>query len=35
MTKKKERGVKKQLDCIYIEVNIKVHMFVIDDQGHP
>jgi pentatricopeptide repeat protein len=31
----KERGVKKQLGCTWIEVNNEVHTFVVDDQDHP
>jgi hypothetical protein len=30
-----ERGVKKQPGCSWIEVNNKVHMFVLNDQDHP
>ncbi|CAM6036345.1 unnamed protein product [Sphagnum compactum] len=30
-----ERGVKKQPGCSWIEVNKKVHMFVLNDQDHP
>ncbi|CAN5960687.1 unnamed protein product [Sphagnum jensenii] len=33
--KKKERGVKKQLCCTWIEVNNEVHTFVVDDEDHP
>jgi hypothetical protein len=32
---KKERGVKKQLCCTWIEVNNEVHTFVVDDEDHP
>jgi len=32
---RKEKGVKKQLDCTWIEVNNEVHMFVADNQDHP
>jgi pentatricopeptide repeat protein len=32
---KKERGVKKQLRCTWIEVNNEVHTFVVDDEDHP
>jgi len=31
---RKEKGVKKQPDCTWIEVNNKVHRFVIEDQDH-
>ncbi len=31
----KDGGVKKQLDCTWIEVNNEVHRFVVDDQDHP
>ncbi|CAK9237283.1 unnamed protein product [Sphagnum troendelagicum] len=30
-----ERGVKKQPGCSWIEVNNKVHMFILNDQDHP
>jgi hypothetical protein len=30
----KERGVKKQTGCTWIEVNNKVPTFVVDDQDH-
>jgi len=30
-----ERGAKKQPGCSWIEVNNKVHMFVLNDQDHP
>ncbi len=30
-----ERGVKNNLGCTWIEVNIEVHTFVVDDQDHP
>jgi pentatricopeptide repeat protein len=30
-----ERGVKKQPDCTWIEVNNEVHTFRLDDQEHP
>jgi hypothetical protein len=32
---RKEKGVKKQLGCTWIEVNDEVHMFVADNQDHP
>jgi pentatricopeptide repeat protein len=32
---RKERGVKKQLGCTWIEVKNEVHTFVVDDQEHP
>jgi pentatricopeptide repeat protein len=32
---RKERGVKKQPGCTWIEVNNKVHTFVVDDKHHP
>jgi hypothetical protein len=32
---RKEKGVKKQLGCTWIEVNNEVHMFVADNQDHP
>jgi hypothetical protein len=32
---RKEKGVKKQLDCTWIEVNNEVHMFVADNQDQP
>jgi hypothetical protein len=32
---RKERGVKKQPGCTWIEMNNKVHTFVINDQNHP
>jgi hypothetical protein len=32
---RKERGVKKQPGCTWIELNNKVHTFVVDDQDHP
>jgi hypothetical protein len=32
---RKEKGVKKQLGCTWIEVNNKVHTFVVEDQDHP
>ncbi|CAM6025997.1 unnamed protein product [Sphagnum balticum] len=32
---RKERGVKKQPGCTWIEVNNKVHTFVVDDKQHP
>ncbi len=32
---RKDGGVKKQLDCTWIEVNNEVHRFVVDDQDHP
>jgi pentatricopeptide repeat protein len=32
---RKERGVKKQPGCTWIELNNKVHRFVVDDQDHP
>ncbi|CAM6075269.1 unnamed protein product [Sphagnum tenellum] len=32
---RKERGMKKNLGCTWIEVNNKVHTFVVDDQDHP
>jgi hypothetical protein len=32
---RKERGVKKQLGCTWIEVNNEVHTFVVDNQDHP
>jgi hypothetical protein len=28
-------GEKKQPGCTSIEVNNEVHMFVVEDQGHP
>ncbi|CAK9278312.1 unnamed protein product [Sphagnum jensenii] len=30
-----ERGVKKQPGCSWIEVNNKVHMFILNDRDHP
>jgi hypothetical protein len=30
-----ERGVEKQPGCTWIEVNNKVHTFVVDDEDHP
>ncbi|CAN5972805.1 unnamed protein product [Sphagnum jensenii] len=32
---RKERGMKKNLGHTWIEVNNKVHTFVVDDQDHP
>ncbi len=32
---RKEKCVKKQLDCTWIEVNNEVHTFVVDSQDHP
>jgi pentatricopeptide repeat protein len=32
---RKERGVKKQAGCTWIEVNNEVHTFVINDQNRP
>ncbi len=33
---RKDDGLKKQLDCTWIEVNNEVHRFVVDDQlDHP
>jgi hypothetical protein len=32
---RRERGVKKWPACTWIEVNNKVHSFVLDDQDHP
>jgi hypothetical protein len=32
---RKEKGVKKQLGCTWIEVNNKVHTFVVEGQDHP
>jgi len=32
---RKERGMKKNLGYAWIEVNNKVHTFVVDDQDHP
>ncbi len=32
---RRERGVKKWPACTWIEVNNKVHSFVVDDQDHP
>jgi pentatricopeptide repeat protein len=32
---RKERGMKKNLGRTWIEVNNKVHTFVVDDQDHP
>jgi hypothetical protein len=32
---RKERGVKKQLGCTWLEVNNEVHTFVVDNQDHP
>jgi pentatricopeptide repeat protein len=32
---RKERGVKNNLGCTWIEVNNEVHTFVVDDQDHP
>jgi len=32
---RKERGVKKQLECTWIEVNNEVHSFVVDNQDQP
>jgi hypothetical protein len=32
---RKEKGVKKQPGCTWIEVNNKVNTFVVDDQDHP
>jgi hypothetical protein len=32
---RKERGVKRQVGCTRIEVDNKVHTFVVDDQDHP
>jgi hypothetical protein len=32
---RKERGVKKQFGCIWIEMNGEVHTFVLNDQEHP
>jgi pentatricopeptide repeat protein len=32
---RKERGVKKQLECTWIEVNNEVHTFVLNSQDHP
>ncbi len=32
---RRERGVKKLSTCTWIEVNNKVHSFVVDDQDHP
>jgi pentatricopeptide repeat protein len=32
---RKERGIKKNLGRTWIEVNNKVHTFVVDDQDHP
>jgi hypothetical protein len=32
---RKEKGVKKQPGCTWIEVNSEVHMFLVDDQDHP
>jgi hypothetical protein len=31
---RKKRGVKKQLSCIWIEVNNEMHTFVVDNQDH-
>jgi hypothetical protein len=31
---RKEKGVKKQPGCTWIEVNNKVHRFVVEDQDH-
>ncbi len=32
---RKERGVKKQPGCMWIEVNNEVCTLVVDDQDHP
>jgi len=32
---RREKGVKKQPSCTWIEVNSEVHRFVVDDQDHP
>jgi hypothetical protein len=32
---RKERGVKKQLDGTWVEVNNRVHTFVVRNQNHP
>jgi hypothetical protein len=32
---RREKGVKKQPSCRWIEVNSEVHRFVVDDQDHP
>jgi hypothetical protein len=32
---RKEKCVKKQLDCTWIEMNNEVHTFVVDGQDHP
>jgi hypothetical protein len=32
---RKERSVKKQPGCTWIEVNNEVHTFVVHDQDHP
>ncbi len=32
---RREKGVKKQPSRTWIEVNIEVHTFVVDDQDHP
>ncbi len=32
---RKEKGLKKQPGCTWIEVNSEVHMFLVDDQDHP
>ncbi len=34
-TAEKGKGVKKQPGCTWIELNNKVHTFVVDDQDHP
>jgi hypothetical protein len=32
---RKKRGVKKQVDGTWVEVNNKVHTFVVRSQNHP
>ncbi len=32
---RKERGLRKQPGCSWIEVNNEVHTFVVDDGDHP
>ncbi len=32
---RKEKGVRKNLGCTWIEVNNEVHTFVVDDWDHP
>jgi hypothetical protein len=34
-TERKDRGVKKQPGCTWIEVNNEMYTFIVDDQDHP